>query len=244
MTIQFELHNIIKRYHDREVLNIDHLTIPDGKIYTILGPNGSGKTTLLRIMALLLVNDVGSLKVLGETVEWNKAQLLNLRRQMSMVTQTSFMFQGSVNYNVAYGLRKRKISDRNIKRRLNDILEMVGMTDYKEADSRTLSGGERQKIAIARALILKPRVLFLDEPTSNIDSASAAEIEKHIRNINKKWGTTVILVTHNLFQARRLADEVLFLNEGRIIEQGKAAIIFNQPRDERTAAFLRGETVF
>ncbi len=244
MTTQFKLHNISKQYHDREVLRINHLEIPDGKIYTILGPNGSGKTTLLRIMALLLRNDEGSLEVLGEKVEWNKGQILRLRRQMSMVTQTSFMFQGSVNYNVAYGLRKRKMADREIRRRIGEILEMVGMSAYQEADARTLSGGERQKVAIARALILEPRVLFLDEPTSNIDIASAAEIEKYIKYINETWGTTIIMVTHNLFQARRLADEVLFLNEGRIIEQGRTDLIFEQPQDERTAAFLRGETVF
>lgn len=244
MTTQFKLHNISKQYHDREVLRINHLEIPDGKIYTILGPNGSGKTTLLRIMALLLRNDEGSLEVLGEKVEWNKGQILRLRRQMSMVTQTSFMFQGSVNYNVAYGLRKRKMADREIRRRIGEILEMVGMSAYQEADARTLSGGERQKVAIARALILEPRVLFLDEPTSNIDIASAAEIEKYIKYINETWGTTIIMVTHNLFQARRLADEVMFINEGRIIEQGRADLIFEQPHDERTAAFLRGETVF
>lgn len=244
MTIQFKLHNIVKRYQEREVLNIDWLEIANGKIYTILGPNGSGKTTLLRILALLLINDQGNLEVLGEKVNWSKSQLLRLRRQMSMVTQTSYMFQGSVNYNVAYGLRKRKIPEREIKRRLQEVLEMLGMTAYQEADARTLSGGERQKTAIARALVVKPQVLFLDEPTSNIDMASAAEIEKHILKINKSWGTTIIMVTHNLFQARRLADELIFLHEGHIIEKGSIEEVFNQPGDERTAAFLRGETVF
>lgn len=244
MTIQFKLHDIVKRYQEREVLNIEHLEIPAGRIYTILGPNGSGKTTLLRIMALLLVNDLGSLEVLDEKVAWGKSQVLRLRRQMSMVTQTAFMFQGSVFYNVAYGLRKRQTTGGEIKRRVDEALEMVGMSAYREADSRTLSGGERQKIAIARALILKPQVLFLDEPTSNIDMASGAEIEKYIRDINKTWGTTIIMVTHNLFQAKRVADEVLFLHEGRIIEQGQAKNIFDHPGDERTAAFLRGETVF
>ena len=244
MTIQFKLHKVIKRYGEREVLNIDQLTIPGGKIYTILGPNGSGKSTLLRIMALLLVNDEGTLEVLGESLSWEKGQLLKLRRQMSMVTQTSFMFQGSVTYNVAYGLRARKMKEKRVQSRVGEVLEMVGMTAYRDADARTLSGGERQKIAIARALAVNPRVLFLDEPTSNIDIASASEIEKYIRHINEEQGTTIIMVTHNLFQARRLADEVLFMNEGQIIEQGAGQSLFDQPRDERTAAFLRGETVF
>lgn len=244
MTIQFKLHKVIKRYGEREVLNIDQLTIPGGKIYTILGPNGSGKSTLLRVMALLLVNDEGEMEVLSDPVRWKKGQLLKLRRQMSMVTQTAFMFQGSVTYNVAYGLRARNMKEKNVQSKVGEVLEMVGMTAYRDADARTLSGGERQKVAIARALAVKPRVLFLDEPTSNIDVASGMEIEKYISYINEQQGVTVIMVTHNLFQARRLADEVLFMNEGRIIEQGAGQSLFEQPRDERTAAFLRGETVF
>ena len=244
MKTPFKLHNVVKRYGDREVLNVDQLSISAGKIYTILGPNGSGKSTLLRIMALLLVNDEGQLEVLGEKVTWQKGQLLKLRRQMSMVTQTSFMFQGSVYYNVAYGLRARQVSARKVRRQVGEMLEMVGLTAYRDADAGTLSGGERQKVAIARALAVNPRVLFLDEPTSNIDLASATEIENHIRQINKKQRTTIIIVTHNLFQARRLANEVLFINEGRIIEQGTTEELFTQPRDEHTATFLRGETFF
>lgn len=244
MTAPFKLHKISKSYGKREVLHIDELTIPGGQIYIILGPNGSGKSTLLRIMALLLKNDAGTLEVLGEQLNWDKKQLLNLRRQMSMVTQTSFMFQGSVSYNVAYGLRARKLKAREIRKRVEEVLGMVGMTAYRDADARTLSGGERQKVAIARALAVQPHVLFLDEPTSNIDVASAMEIEKYIRHINEVEGVTVIMVTHNLFQARRLADEVLFLSDGRIIEQGAGEAIFNHPADQRTAAFLRGETIF
>lgn len=244
MKAQFKLHKLIKRYGEREVLNIDELTIPGGQIYMILGPNGSGKSTLLRIMALLLKNDAGALEVLGEQVNWNKKQLLKLRRQMSMVTQTSFMFQGSVSYNVAYGLRARKLKAKDIQKRVDEVLGMVGMTPYRDADARTLSGGERQKVAIARALAVNPHVLFLDEPTSNIDIASAKEIEKYIRQINEVEGVTVIMVTHNLFQARRLADEVLFLSDGMIIEQGAGQALFEHPTDHRTAAFLRGETIF
>jgi len=243
MTTQFKLHNIVKRYGSRKVLDIDQLDLQEGRIYTIMGPNGSGKSTLLRIMSLLLVNDEGELEVLSEKVNWEKEQLLYLRRQMSMVTQTAFMFQGSVDYNVAYGLKARKMRSRMIRERVNEMLEMVGMSAYREADARTLSGGERQKVALARAIAVNPGVLFLDEPTSNIDMASAAEIEKHIRTINQEQGTSIILVTHNLFQARRLADEVIFIHEGRIIERGSAGSIFDDPKDKRTLAFLHGEAV-
>ncbi len=123
-----------------------------------------------------------------------------MRRQMSMVTQTAFMFQGSVNYNVAYGLKARKMKSRLIRDRVNEMLEMAGMSAYKEADAHTLSGGERQKIALARAMAVKPRVLFLDEPTSNIDMASSAEIEKYIRMINKELGQLSFLLPTTSFR--------------------------------------------
>jgi tungstate transport system ATP-binding protein len=243
MTTQFKLHNIVKRYGNRTVLDIDQLVLEEGRIHTFIGPNGSGKSTLLRIMSLLLVNDEGELEVLGEKVRWEKEQLLHLRRQMSMVTQTAFMFQGSVNYNVAYGLRARKMKSRYIRERVDEMLEMAGMSAFKEADARTLSGGERQKVALARAMAINPKVLFLDEPTSNIDMASAFEIEKNIRTINREQGTTIILVTHNLFQARRLADEVIFIHEGKILESGNAESVFDDSRNEKTLAFLHGDTV-
>jgi len=244
MTPVFKLHNIIKRYGQREVLNIGELSIPGQKIYAILGPNGSGKTTLMRIMALLTKNDTGTVRVLNEDINWGKDQLLKLRRQMTMVTQTSFMFEGSVYSNIAYGLKVRRKTDKNIRPIIEKSLELVGMSAFTSADARNLSGGERQKVAIARALALEPRVLFLDEPTANIDPQSAVEIERYIQFINREFGTTIILVTHNLFQARRLADEVLFLWDGKMVEKGTGMDLFENAKDQRTRSFLSGETVF
>jgi tungstate transport system ATP-binding protein len=244
MTPVFKLHNIIKRYGQREVLNIDELTISGQKICAILGPNGSGKTTLMRIMALLTRNDTGSVGVLGEDINWGKEQLLKLRRQMTMVTQTSFMFEGSVYDNVAYGLKVRRKPEKEIRYAVAKSLELLGISAFIATQARNLSGGEQQKVAIARALVIEPRVLFLDEPTANIDPQSAVEIERHVQLINREMGTTIILVTHNLFQARRLADEVFFMWDGKIIEQESAQKIFDQPQDERTRSFLSGETVF
>ncbi|MDD4802098.1 MAG: phosphate ABC transporter ATP-binding protein [Syntrophomonas sp.] len=244
MTPVFKLHNIAKIYGKREVLHIDQLTIPGRKIYAILGPNGSGKTTLMRVMALLTRNDTGTVDVLGENIRWGKEQLLKLRRQMAMVTQTAFMFEGTVYTNVAYGLKVRGAPESEIRNTVENCLELMGMSAFITADARNLSGGERQKVAIARALAIRPRVLFLDEPTANIDPQSAVEIEHHIQFINREMGTTIILVTHNLFQARRLADEVYFLWDGRMVEQGNAQNIFDHPQDERTRSFLSGETVF
>lgn len=244
MNAEFRLSNVTKHYGPREVLNIDELEIKGGQIYCILGPNGAGKTTLFRIMALLTVNDSGKMNILGEEVNWNKNQLVRLRRQMAMVTQTSFMFEGSVYYNVAYGLQVRKTNEAQQKKKVSECLELLGMQNFINQPARSLSGGERQKVAIARALAVSPRVLFLDEPTSNIDPASALDIERYIRFINQEMGTTIIMVTHNLFQAQRLAEEIFFMWEGKIIEKGNCQELFAAARDKRTRSFLRGETVF
>jgi len=240
----FRLHNVTKRYGQREVLNVNHLDLPGHEIYAFLGPNGSGKTTLLRIIALLAKNTAGKVEVLGEEVTWSKDQLLRLRRQMAMVTQTAFMFEGSVFSNVAYGLKVRGQRGKEVKQTVANVLDLVGMSSFVNNDTRGLSGGERQKIAIARALAVKPQVLFLDEPTANIDPRSSLDIEKYIRLIKQELNTTIIMVTHNLFQARRLADRIYFLWDGRIIESGSTQDMFENPKDKRTRLFLLGDVVF
>ncbi len=240
----FKLHKVTKRYGQRVVLKVEELTIPGQKICAFLGPNGSGKTTLLRILALLHKNTAGQVEVFGEEVHWGKEQILRLRRQMAMVTQTSFMFEGNVFYNVAYGLRVRGIKGQEVKRTVEEVLELVGMTAFIKNDTRGLSGGERQKVAIARSLAVKPKVLFLDEPTANIDPRSSVEIEKYIKQINQEMNTTIMLVTHNLFQARRLADQVYFLWDGIIVEDGPPEEMFKSPRDKRTRMFLVGDAVY
>ena len=244
MQAVFRLRNVTKRYGQREVLNIDDLAIPGHEIYAFLGPNGSGKTTLLRTIALLTRNTTGKVEVLGEEVVWSKEQLLRLRRQMAMVTQTSFMFEGTVFSNVAYGLKVRGKRGKEVKQTVAEVLELVGMTSFMNNDTRGLSGGERQKIAIARALAVKPKALFLDEPTANIDPRSSLDIEKYIRLIKQELNTTIIFVTHDLFQARRLADRIYFLWDGHIIESGSSQEMFQDPKDKRTRLFLLGDAVF
>lgn len=241
MTALFKLSNVSKIYGTREVLKIKHLEITPGQVYSILGPNGSGKTTLLRTMSLLTVNNTGQLKVFGETINWSPSQLLRLRRQMAMVTQSSFMFEGSVYYNVAYGLRVRKTPERMVKRKVQESLELMGMSKFMDYPARNLSGGEKQKVAIARAIAIKPKVLFLDEPTSSIDPSSSVEIEHYIKQINETGTTTIIMITHNLFQARRLTDYTFFLWEGKIIEEGITPDLFQFQKDVRTRKFFCGE---
>lgn len=241
MTVLFKLSEVQKHYGERLVLDIQSMEIESGHVYSILGPNGAGKTTLLRIMSLLTTSDTGTVSVFGEEVHWHQSQLLRLRRQMAMVTQSSFMFEGSVAYNVSYGLNARKTPEKIKQEKVIECLQLLGMESFKDYPARNLSGGERQKVAIARALAINPRVLFLDEPTSNIDPNSAMDIEKHIRMINAEQGTTIILITHNLFQARRLADEIFVMWEGRLIEAGRTMDVFAHPSDSRTRSFLQGE---
>ncbi len=241
MTALFRLFNVTKNYGDRQVLNVEHLEIEAGHIYGILGPNGSGKTTLLRVISLLTLNDTGKLEVLGEHIHWAPTQLLRLRRQMAMVTQSSYMFEGSVFYNVAYGLKTRKTPEPEVKVKVQESLELLGMLDFINYPARKLSGGEKQKVAIARALAVNPKVLFLDEPTSNIDPSSSIEIESYIKYINEEKATTIILITHKLFQARKLAKQMFLMWDGHILEQGPTRDLFHDPRDPRTRKFLKGE---
>jgi tungstate transport system ATP-binding protein len=195
-------------------------------------------------MSLLTQNDSGVLQVLGEEVNWKKHQLVRLRRKMAMVTQTAFMFEGSVYYNVAYGLRVRKVNNIKQRRKVYECLELLGIKNLANQPARNLSGGEKQKVAIARALAVSPRVLFLDEPTSNIDPTSAADIERYIHFINREMGTTIVLITHNLFQAQRLAENIFLMWDGKIIEKGTCTNLFNSAQDKRTQSFLQGKTFF
>ena len=188
MSRVFKLTSIGKSYGSRDVLTDISLEIGPKTISAILGPNGSGKTTLLKIMALLIRPEEGEMELLGHGQVWerDKKSLLELRRRMAMVTQPVYMFQGSVFNNVSYGLRVRSCSSAEQSRRVRQSLEMVGMQDFIDYPARRLSAGEKQKVAIARALVLEPEVLFLDEPTANIDSASAIDIEKTIKSIREQ----------------------------------------------------------
>lgn len=240
----FRLSDVGQTFGKRNVLNRINLDIEPGHISAILGPNGAGKTTLLRIMALLAKPSSGKLTIFGENVTWNQSQLVRLRRQMSMVSQSAYMFEGDVFNNVAYGLQLRRLSKQEKQSRVEESLEMVNMRDFVSYPARRLSSGEKQKVALARSLVLNPKILFLDEPTSNIDSASAIDIEKYIKVIRDEYKSNVFMVTHNIFQARRISDQVFILWNGELIESADTAKIFSDPRDERTRAFISGDMYF
>lgn len=240
----FELTGVLKSYGNRTVLNITQLSLDGNSIYAILGPNGAGKTTLLRILNLLDDPDTGTIKFVGNDISHPECDRFSILRQMCMVFQRPFMFRSTVFNNVAYGLKLRGVPKAEISKRVEEAIHFVGLSDFINHPATKLSGGEMQRVALARALVLRPQVLFLDEPTANLDPASVQIIEEIIINSHQEYGMSVIMVTHNLFQAKRMADETILLINGEIVEKGKTQNIFNNPQDERTERFLNGTMIY
>lgn len=215
-----------------------------GKIYGIIGPSGAGKTTLLRIINLLTEPDGGALYINGGLVPAAGPARLPLQRKMTLVFQKPLLFATTVSENIAYGLKARGCSREMIAERVPALLKEVGLSELAGRHAATLSGGEAQRVALARAVAFKPELLLLDEPTANLDPANVELMEKMILQLKQSMEVTIIMVTHNIFQARRLTDEVIFLFDGRVVERGETAAVFSTPRDERTQAFIEGRMVY
>lgn len=237
----YVLEGIRKTYRGRCVLDIDQLRVQAGEVLGVVGPSGAGKSTLLRLLNFLEVPDGGRLTFQGRQVHEGGVPLAT-RRQVTTVFQRPVLLSSSVVRNVAYGLRLRGMRDG--RQEVEQVLARVGLADLARAPARTLSGGEAQRVALARALILHPVALLLDEPTANLDPYNVGLIEDAVRSMNREEGTTVVLVTHNIFQARRLAHRVVLLLGGRVVEAANVPDFFDKPRDPRTDAFVRGDMVY
>jgi len=214
---QLELRNVTHRYDGKVILDISRLSIERGKIYSVLGPNGSGKTTLLSIMNLLMPPTSGQLFFEGRPVQYEGDSRLGIQRSMAMTLQTPYLFNTTVEGNIGYGLKARGIPKKNRAAIIEGALQQVGLRGFAKRRARELSGGETQLVAIARALVLDPKILFLDEPTANVDVGHIQQLEEVIAVINRDRGTTIVLTTHNLPQAYRLAHHVFPLFEGRLV---------------------------
>jgi tungstate transport system ATP-binding protein len=243
MEAAYTLANVQKTYGERTVLDIPALTIAQGEVFGLVGPSGAGKSTLLRLLGLLEAPSTGtaSLQLEGQPVTYASAAI-EQRRQLAMVFQRPVLLSRSVRANVAYGLRLR--GERDAREQVDAVLERVALMPLADAHPRTLSGGEMQRAAVARALVLEPRVLLLDEPTANLDPANVRLLEDLFREQHERYGTTIVLVTHNVFQARRLADRVALLLDGRLVEVADTQTFFESPKDPRTGAFVRGDYVY
>jgi tungstate transport system ATP-binding protein len=210
----FELRDITKSYNNSEVLNIPRLVIKKGGIYGIMGLNGAGKSTLLSILAFLIPPTSGTL--LWEGTDVATLNKYALRRKVTLIHQNPYLFDTTVRKNIVYGLKGRRIPKAKRDETSHECLKQVGMLGFEERRARELSGGETQRVAIARALALKPQVLLLDEPTANVDQQGVEQLEIILQELNKKHGIAIIVATHDVNQAYRLSDEVIYLSAGKI----------------------------
>jgi tungstate transport system ATP-binding protein len=215
----------------RTIIDRISVQITEGPRTVILGPNGAGKSVLMRLCH-------GLLRPTSGTISWKGG--VNGRRRQAMVFQRPVMLRRSALANIVYGLKLAGISPRECWLRAEDVLEAVGLANVARRPARVLSGGEQQRLAIARAWALGPEVMFLDEPTANLDPGAMRDVERLIGQI-RAGGTKIVMTTHNLGQAKRLGDEILFLSQGRLVERAAVDKFFTEPASAEADAFIRGE---
>jgi tungstate transport system ATP-binding protein len=238
----YRINNLQKTYGERQVLTIDALEIYRNEVLAMVGPSGAGKSTLLRMLNFLEPPSRGTIEFEGMEFTAGAVMPLEMRRRVTTVFQRPMLLDRSVSDNVAFGLGLRGKRDAN--QAVQQAIEQVGLGDLARQRARTLSGGEAQRVALARAMVLRPDVLLLDEPTANLDPYNIGLIEGIARRMNQEQGTTLVLVTHNIFQARRLAQRIAFMLEGKVVEIAGADQFFNHPSDPRTRAFVHGDMVY
>jgi tungstate transport system ATP-binding protein len=202
----------------------------------IVGPNGAGKSILLRLCHGLLSPTTG-------TVRWASGSSRQQRQRQAMVFQKPVLFRRSARANVEYALSVRGVAKKDVRQRADDALEATGLTGIAHRQARVLSGGEQQRLVLARAWALRPRVLFLDEPAAHLDPAATAAIEDVIEQISNA-GSKIIMVTHDLGQVRRLADEVLFLHQGQLLEQTASEDFLTHAKTQEAGAFVEGQLLW
>lgn len=242
MSFVVRMDSVSKRYGSRRVLEDVTLDLWPKEILALMGPNGAGKTTLIRLIGLLERPSSG--RIIFNNVLGKKDSDLELRRRIGIVFQKTLLFDMSVADNIAYPLRIRRIPKSETKSRVRKILDQVGIEEFADKNARSLSGGEAQRVCLAQALITDPELLLLDEPTSNLDPMNAAMVERIIREAKTSCKMSVFASTHNMFQAKRLADRVAFLINGTLAEVAEKEEFFQSPKSEMGRAFVSGEMIF
>ncbi|HZW03137.1 MAG TPA: phosphate ABC transporter ATP-binding protein [Anaerolineaceae bacterium] len=239
----YTLEQVTKVYNGRKVLEVERLAVQPGEILALVGPSGAGKSTLLRLLNFLEPPTAGCLTFHDRPFTAETEMPLALRRRVTMVFQRPLLLNRSIEANVRFGLQLRGEHDGD--ERVRTALAAVGLEHLPHQKASTLSGGEAQRVALARAIVLQPDVLLLDEPTANLDPYNVGLIEEIVLQLNRQPSpTTLVLVTHNIFQAKRLAQRVAFMLDGSVVDVADAETFFTRPNDPRTAAFVRGEMVY
>ena len=230
-----------KQLGGNPILNGVSLELGGSEVIALLGPSGSGKTTLLRAIAGLEVPDAGRI-ALGEEVLFDRERGIEVpaeRRQLGLVFQSYALWpHRTVFENVAYGLRLRKLAAREIRPRVLGTLEQLGLGGLADRHPHQLSGGQQQRVALARAIVYEPRVLLLDEPLSNLDAKLREEARAWLRELIARLGISAVCVTHDQVEALALADRILLLDEGRIVQEGRPQQIYGEPASAFAAEFM------
>src|SRR5438309_1958616 len=233
--MRIDIHDISKRFGDFTALDSVSLEVPEGSLTALLGPSGSGKSTLLRIIAGLEMPDTGRVMIDGDDVSDVRPQ----KRGIGFVFQHYAAFTHmSVRENIAFGLQIRKRPKEEIRARVDELLEIVGLTKWAGQRPSQLSGGQRQRMALARALAIDPRVLLLDEPFGALDAKVRAELRRWLRRLHDEQGVTTVLVTHDQEEAMDVADRIAVMNEGRIEQVGTPREVYDEPGSDFVMSFL------
>ena len=220
------------------LLNRVNLSVEKGEIFAVIGPTGAGKTTLLRLINLLERPSAGDIYFDGEKITGPSCNAIHVRRRMAMVFQKPAVFNSTVYENVAYPLKVRGCHGKTARSRVYDLLDTIGLGGYAKRKAKTLSGGEAQRVALARAVVTQPDLLLLDEPTANLDPGTVKMIEGLVMEFNRDRGLTVIMSTHDMQQAQRVAGRVGVLMNGQLAQVGRPGDIFYSPCNARIAGFV------
>ncbi|MGE0607617.1 MAG: ATP-binding cassette domain-containing protein [Pirellulales bacterium] len=239
----YELRDVVHGYGPDFSLRVPRLDLPAGQVLALVGPVGAGKSTLLRLLAGLETPRAGQVQFVPHR---QPAARLSLpaRRNITLVFQKPLLLDDTVRANVDYPLRLRGGPSQQRHTRVDQILRELHLDELANRPAHTLSGGQAHLTALARALVLQPQVLLLDEPTAHLDPARVALVEAAVLSHHRDRGITVVWATHNLFQARRVASRVSLMLDGQLVETADAETFFQSPADPRTAAFVAGRMVY
>lgn len=241
MSNAINIENVIKRYGDITIIPDLSVNIKNGEFFTLLGPSGCGKTTLLRMIA-------GFNSIEGGQIKFDNNVINNIsahKRNIGMVFQNYAIFPHlTVRQNVEYGLKIRKLPKAEMKKKVDDILNVVKISDYQERLPERLSGGQQQRVALARAIVIHPNVLLMDEPLSNLDAKLRIEMRSAIRDIQKQVGITTVYVTHDQEEALAISDRIAVMNEGIIQQIGAPEEIYSRPSNVFVSTFIGHSNLF